>query len=247
MAVIPAHAKALLEIGTRHWTATGAVSLSGAPVRTLVGGPLDAPQVTVNPYWDLALAAPVHERPLPVPGSGVLVEVLPPPHGPFGWWVPQRRLAWSLPSPGDLTWLLEHLAGRPVLDLGAGLGYWAWQLAQLDVDVLAVDAGGQASTAWLDGVAPFHPVHPGTATTAAAHGDRALFLSWPPPGGLTTAALAAYPGDTVIYAGEQNPEVCGDREFFTELTERWTPLGHSPFHTNLYGARSVLTAYRRAS
>ncbi|SDM32782.1 methyltransferase domain-containing protein [Allokutzneria albata] len=237
MAVIPAHAIELLDTAREHWSRSEAKSLSGKPIRTLTA----SPQRTVNPYWDLALTLPLHERRLPVPGSGLLVEALPPPHGPFGWWVLQRRLAWALPSPGDLDWVLEQLAGRPVLDLGAGLGYWAWQLAQLGVDVLATDVA--PSEAWLDDVEPFHPVdhHP---ADPADHPERALLLSWPPSGGLAGEALRAYTGDTVIYLGELNPDICGGTDFFAELDRNWTLLGHSPWHVNLYGCRGVLRAYR---
>ncbi|SES11339.1 hypothetical protein [Actinokineospora terrae] len=229
----------LLARARDHWNRPGMTSLSGAPVRTLPG----THQSTVNPYWDLASTVPVHERSLPVEGSGVLVEVLPPPHGPFGWWVPQKQIAWAVPSPGDLAWLAERLGGRPVLDLGAGLGYWSWQLHQLGVDTLAYDLG-TGSRAWLDDVEPYATVHSGPAEVAADHPDRALLLCWPPANGMADTALRHYRGDTVIYIGELNPDVCAGHAFFTAL-ERWDLLGHSPFHVNLYGFRGVLRAYRR--
>lgn len=50
-----------------------------------------------------------------------------------------RGFSWAIPSPPALDWLVWHLDGRGVVEVGAGMGYWAWQLTQLGVDVVAYD------------------------------------------------------------------------------------------------------------
>lgn len=50
-----------------------------------------------------------------------------------------RRYSWAVPCPDALEWMCWVLDGRPVVEVGAGTGYWAWQLEQLGVDVLAYD------------------------------------------------------------------------------------------------------------
>ena len=47
------------------------------------------------------------------------------------------RYAWSIVSPGDVAWMVGQLGGRSVVEIGAGTGYWAWQLEQAGVDVAA--------------------------------------------------------------------------------------------------------------
>jgi hypothetical protein len=50
-----------------------------------------------------------------------------------------REYAWAIPSPDTLEWIVEQLNGRGVVEVGAGTGYWAWQLSQLGVDIVAFD------------------------------------------------------------------------------------------------------------
>lgn len=50
-----------------------------------------------------------------------------------------KKYAFAIPSPATLEWLVEKLDGRPVLEVGAGTGYWAWMLTQMGIDVIAAD------------------------------------------------------------------------------------------------------------
>lgn len=50
-----------------------------------------------------------------------------------------RAYSWAVPCPDALDWMDRTLDGRPVVEVGAGMGYWAWQLTQLGVDVVAYD------------------------------------------------------------------------------------------------------------
>lgn len=47
--------------------------------------------------------------------------------------------AWAIPDPGVLNFLYERLRGCAVVEIGAGNGYWASLLAQMNVDVNAYD------------------------------------------------------------------------------------------------------------
>ena len=51
-----------------------------------------------------------------------------------------RQYAWSLTPPASVDFVLEHLDGRPVVEVGAGTGYWAWLLTQAGIDVNAYDS-----------------------------------------------------------------------------------------------------------
>jgi hypothetical protein len=109
--------------------------------------PLEGAQLSVNPFWDLV-------RTLPDGGMGFDDRWRPTAYGMVatadGGYdrdasLPNRRdltrqFAWAIPSPDTLAWIVKQLDGRPVVEVGAGTGYWAWQLHQLGVDVVAFDS-----------------------------------------------------------------------------------------------------------
>jgi 2-polyprenyl-3-methyl-5-hydroxy-6-metoxy-1,4-benzoquinol methylase len=49
-----------------------------------------------------------------------------------------RRYAWAVSDPASLDFVAEWL-GERAIEIGAGTGYWAWQLAQRGTDIIAVD------------------------------------------------------------------------------------------------------------
>lgn len=103
--------------------------------------------------------------------------------------------AWAVPTE-DAVLAIARRAPR-VLEVGAGSGYWSWQLAQAGVDVVAVDVEPPAA-AW-------HRVWPGNELEAARDPSRALLLCWPPwntP--MALHALLWHAGETVVYVGEWN-------------------------------------------
>lgn len=209
----------------------------------LAATPLDVPDITDNPYWDIVRLMPRDDH-LPfdnqwrVSGWGT----------PDGVPSPLRRsltllYAFAIPSPSDLLWLQAILDGRGVVEVGAGNGYWAWQLTQLGIDVAAVD-----DRSWHQEWAQhWHPVEDGNTWTAKRHSDRALMLIWPPYSSpMAAAALDFYEGDLVIYAGEGHGGCTGDDEFHERLESDWDEIGESPHHPTFDGIHCRLTAYRRS-
>ena len=158
-----------------------------------------------NPYLDwFAALPPSYRRDARVPLDGS--ELFMPAWNEFKA-AAARAFAWSVPNDAAIDAIARH-ADR-VLEVGAGSGYWAWLLEQAGVDVLAVDASPPART--------WHPVRPGSEAVAAAHPERALFLSWPPYGvPMALNALTAYRGELVIYAGEWLGG-CAEPGFFAAL------------------------------
>ena len=153
--------------------------------------------------------------------------------------------SWSIPSPGDIAWILERAAGRGIVEPGAGAGYWAWQLAQAGADVAAYEPQDPADNHHVDG-GPWFPVQRGDHTAVAAHPDRSLLLCWPTYADPWAAeALAAYEGDQLFYAGEGEGGCCADGEFFEALTAGWEDAGDCPFHVSYSGINCYLTEFRR--
>jgi hypothetical protein len=113
-----------------------------------------------------------------------------------------RRYSYVFPDSHLLTALCEL---GPLVEMGAGTGYWAFKLRSIGADIVAFD---QAPP---DGDRPnrYHPRTPTwtevlQADQAAlpAHYDRALFLCWPPLFSSLGECLSFYKGNTVACIGD---------------------------------------------
>jgi hypothetical protein len=113
-----------------------------------------------------------------------------------------QRYAYVVPDERSIS-LLAALG--PIVEIGAGTGYWAYRLRARGVDVIAYDQappdGERANryhaptTTWTDVVAADH-------TVLAEHFGRALFLCWPPLYSRLGDCVASYDGKTVALIGD---------------------------------------------
>lgn len=137
---------------------------------------------------------------------------------------PQRELrakyAWAVPSEEAIAAIAEW---SPLVEIGAGTGYWAWLLRQAGADVIAYDLAPSGSTD-ADGNAnryhgpntPFTKLLRGTAEVARVHRDRTLMLCWPArevP--MASEALEAHTGSRVVHIGARG--LTGDAAFHDRL------------------------------
>ena len=125
--------------------------------------------------------------------------------------------AWAVPTHKALATI--RALEQPVLEIGAGTGYWAWLLATaFGVDILAYDLpdshGGQKHRFRHDIVGDGGV----EKVSSDEHAGRALMLCWPDivgdsapddadRGTFGLDCLRAYRGTTVVYIGELGPEV----------------------------------------
>ena len=199
-----------------------------------------------------------------------LVQVLGGARGPRGWAVsgglahvldlPARRkelaavFSWAIPDSPALSLLARH---GPLLECGAGTGYWAALLRDRGADVLATDIappGERPAVPQITGATELHGGHrPWTEVLALdsvravrAHPDRALFLCWPPfdDDGASYAALRAYRGPVLAYIGDGPDGPTGTVRFHQELALNWTPVEQVAL-ANWPGLRDRLTVYAR--
>ena len=131
------------------------------------------------------------------------------------------RWAWAVPNEEAIQMLVKH---SPIVEIGAGTGYWARLAAQAGADVVAYDSRvghnhGKGHQVRKCGA--YFPVRRGGAGMARYHRDRTLFLCWPPyKSGMAAKALANYSGRTLIYVGE-NGGCTGDDAFHEALEAQW--------------------------
>lgn len=201
-----------------------------------------------NPYADLVAVlagAPVgaHAAPAPLIVPAGLANVL-------GLAARRRELAsafsWAIPSEGALAVMAGY---SPLVECGAGTGYWAALLRDRGADVIAYDiappGSGRANEyhrrrrAWTQ-------VLPGaSADIVAASPGRALLLCWPPrEDSASYAVLRALRADTVLYIGEGPGGATGSARFHRELALNWTPAEQVGLQ-RWPGLRDKLTVYRR--
>lgn len=121
-----------------------------------------------------------------------------------------RQYSWAVPNEEAIQ---RIVAAGPVVEIGAGNGYWAGLVASRGGDIIAYDAKPYANH-WCAAAERFAPVLEGGPEMAQKHSDRTLFLCWPPYAeALATDALLAYEGKTLIYVGEGSYGCTGDQEF----------------------------------
>jgi len=165
----------------------------------------------------------------------------------------RRELAalfsWAIPGEGALGVLGGY---APLLECGAGTGYWAALLRARGADIEAVDpvppGGACGENKYHHGVRrPWTDVRPADAVAAVrASPDRTLFLCWPPYDAelASYAALRAYRGDVVLYVGGGPGGPTGTVRFHRELELNWSPAEQVAVPT-WPGLRDRLVVYRR--
>lgn len=134
-----------------------------------------------------------------------------------------QEYAFAVPNQEALDTIARY---GPILEMGAGTGYWAHLLRQMGVDVMACDQQVVAD----GGDNQFHFRRPWTAVVQAKagpwlalHPDRTLLLVWPDyssPFG--RQCLDFFTGDRLIYVGEGYGGCTGDDAFHKRLNREWT-------------------------
>ncbi len=117
-------------------------------------------------------------------------------------------------------------ASGPIVEIGAGSGYWAWMLSQAGSDVVAIDRFSPdevtpwdftGTNQWYDETWYF--VDEGEALSAGAWPERSLFLAWPlyadPMAYDALRAYEAAGGKKVIFLGDVS--MAGDENFHRKL------------------------------
>jgi hypothetical protein len=186
--------------------------------------------MSANPYWDIVEPSVFEvdgRRVVNGGGSKGSARLA------FAQMILQSAYAYAIPSPETISWMSKFCAGRSIVELGAGRGYWAGQLsgAGLAVDAYELeppDVVENVSFPHVTGqVDVWHSVSGLAELGTVDWSDSVLFLCWPPGWGNTMAsdALASFEaagGDRLVYVGEPKGGKTGDDAFFDALSARWT-------------------------
>ena len=124
--------------------------------------------------------------------------------------------------PGDSTLAMLAALG-PLVEIGAGTGYWACRLRSIGVDIVAFDQApvdGERANRYHSPTRPWTHVEQGDQTVLSGYADRGLFLCWPPLFSSLGDCLTYYRGDTVAYIGDggyRTARLDGVHEAFTKV------------------------------
>jgi len=112
------------------------------------------------------------------------------------------RYSYVVPESRLLGVLRRH---SPLVELGAGTGYWAYLLRLMGTDVIAYDhapfGSGRNNRYHVD-FRRWTDVIEGDTEAILRHSDRTLFLCWPPKFSALWKSVDLYRGDCVIYIGD---------------------------------------------
>lgn len=186
-------------------------------------------KTSTNPYWDIvAPSVSDHE------GRRVVNNGSPAGSAQLAYaaTILQAAYAYAIPSPETINWAIQFCDGRPLVEVGAGRGYWANQLSIAGLEVAAYeldppDKIENASFPQSTGQADlWYPVTAIDGLRFEGHADHVLFLCWPPGWGNTMASdiLASFEsagGKVLIYIGEPKGGKTGNDDFFDALADRW--------------------------
>lgn len=168
------------------------------------------------------------------------------------------RLAWrfdlvpqyAFAIPDDRA--LELIAGvpQPIVELGAGTGYWAALLKERGVDITPMDRNPPRKGRGRYGFKKeFCPVRRGVPATIAVGkvAWAALMLCWPCyNSSFAFDAVKAFRGDWLIYIGESGGGCTGDDAFHYLLDEEWVEVEDYGI-PQWWGIHDRLLIFKRAS
>ncbi|GEM_PF-380657 len=133
-----------------------------------------------------------------------------------------QRYAWAIPNDKALSTLA---ANQPLVEVGAGTGYWAHLLEQRGVKIVAYDiqpVPSQGNTYHQTAGKSWADVRQGDETVVREYPASTLFLSWPPDTNQCAFnALRLFRGDRLIYVGEGPGGCTASREFHDLVARQW--------------------------
>src|SRR5579859_3595728 len=136
-----------------------------------------------------------------------------------------RRWGFSIPCAEAVAGLVRL---SPLVEVGAGTGYWSCAVKAAGGDVVATDLHPAGGSQYAFGPARWTQIEAlGAVEAVRAYPDRNVFCSWPSEqeGWMAEAARAMRPGRCLALIGYDRGGVTGDEALFDLLDEGFEPAG----------------------
>lgn len=153
-----------------------------------------------------------------------------------------RKYAWAIPNDEAINYIVSL---SPIIEVGAGAGYWASLVRQAGGSIVALDKDPYKND-WVEGnwtqvdkLSSYYQLR------KKNYSNHTLFLCWPPyADSMAFDCLKKYKGSRLIYVGESQGGCTADNNFFNLLDKEW--------EENMYidipqwdGMRDYLISYKR--
>ena len=175
------------------------------------------------------------------------------------WWhaCRFRVAAWAAfacPNIQAIEALKSFSKENGIMEVGAGVGYWAFILRDAGINVLAFDKQPPSDSSWkckkiqsneYHGQFPaWSEVLPGD-TAAPCKTDRVLLICYPPPdSAMGVKALQGFSGNRLAYVGEMRGDT-GTADFEARLRAHWDLVGVPISLPNFSNTCYSLTLWQR--
>lgn len=130
-------------------------------------------------------------------------------------WDMRLKYSFAIPNEAAIKTLVKN---SPLIEIGAGSGYWAYLIKKNGGDIIAFDdftRGDQYSKEWFN-------VEYGTPETVKEYPDRNLFLCWPeyddPMG---RKAVENAKARNIIFIGESKTGCTGTKRLYSLLEQKY--------------------------
>lgn len=211
---------------------------------------------SANPYWDIvgpSVSARGGRRTVDCGNPEGSVRLA------FAATILQGVYAYAVPAPETLAWCRDFCGGRPIVEIGAGRGYWAAMLARSGCTVHAYDSEPPdvaENISFPRGRG--HPLtwYPVASISARADrggtgSDEVMLLCWPPGWGdsMASRSLTEFEragGRRLIYIGEPPGGRTADDAFFHALRERWRLASQDEEFVSWWNVSDVAQAWVRS-
>lgn len=126
------------------------------------------------------------------------------------------KYAWVVPTHQAIK---EIVKCNPIIEIGAGTGYWADLIERCGGDIIAFD--NQASHFKNGQWGVHYKVEHGDQTKVLEYPNRNLFLCWPPMSDMAFECVKNSLGNFVIYVGEGSGGCNATEEFFKIIADEF--------------------------
>lgn len=124
-----------------------------------------------------------------------------------------KKYAWAIPT----ELIIKTIAFcSPIIEIGAGTGYWAKLIAERGAEVVAFDDCSSHYTEKDYGT--HYKVEWGSDKMIRHYPNHTLFLCWPPMTDMALECAQQYKGDTILYVGEY--KACNANDAFFDYMSK---------------------------
>ena len=152
------------------------------------------------------------------------------------------RYSFAIPDETSLSIISEY---SPILEIGAGTGYWGYLLQNRGVDIICYDHKDPSwekmwKRKWIN-------IKKGDISKISLYPDRTLFLCWGDYGSeFGYRAIKKYKGKYLIVIGEGEDGCTFNNSFFKELNTSWSRV-RAYNNPQWFGIHDYLSVYKRNS